>query len=256
MTRAFALLGLLACSGCQPLIAPVAESREPDAIVAIEGRITELVASVAGVERALASSSTENEALVAEITEHSKALGRVETTLAELPERLKNACPAPPPRAAAECPSDIQRIPVSADKLVLGLRERVLVDPPGAVLVARIDTSLTSNSLYVSDIVEFQRDGNNWVRFNVAVAGEEAPREVERVLRRRGRGDGDATPPLAVRLRVSLGDVTESYDFTLVDRKARDHQVRLGRSFLRDVALVDVSREFLQPRPTPQKPAT
>ena len=253
MIRARALI-LLCLAGCQPLAAPIVDTSERDAIAALDARVTALTDSVSGVEQALTVNAIENEALVAEVTEHSKALGRVETALVELPRRIKGACPPTVQAARAECPVTEQRIPVSGDKLVVGTRERVTVDPPAAQLVARIDTALLGNSLYVTDIVEFQRDGDNWVRFKLTVPGETAPRDVERALRKRSK-NADAEPsPLVVQLRVSLGDVKDSYDFTLVDRSPKDYQLRLGRSFLRDVALVDVSRRFVQPQATSQKP--
>jgi hypothetical protein len=245
--RALLLLGL---AGCQPLAPPVVDTSERDAIVALESRVNALATDVGNVDKTLAASAEANAALAAEVTEHSKALGRVETALVELPTRFKDACPPPPAPVSAECPAQEERIPVAGDKLVVGLRERVVLEPPGADLVARIDTGVLGNSLYVNEIVEFERDGDNWVRFKLAVPGEAAPHEVERALRARPKSVAADAAPRVVQLRLRLADVTDSYDFTLVEQTPKDYQVRLGRRFLRDMALVDVSKRFLQPRPT------
>lgn len=253
MIRARALV-LLSLAGCQPLAAPIVDTSERDAIAALDARVTALAESVSGVEQALTAATAESQALATEVTEHSKALGRVETALVDMPGRLKDVCPSSPAPTHTECPASEQRVPVSGDKLVVGMRERVLVDPPATQLVARIDTSLLGNSIYVTDVVEFQRDGDNWVRFRIAVPGEPELREVERPLRKKSSKTADTEDaPRVVQLRVSLGDVTDSYDFTLVQRTPKDYQLRLGRSFLRDVALVDVSRRFVQPPATAQK---
>ena len=45
---------------------------------------------------------------------------------------------------------------------------------------------------------------------------------------------------------MALGDVEDVFEFTLADRSHLDYEMLLGRNFLTDVALVDVSRKFIQ----------
>ncbi|NJN50562.1 MAG: ATP-dependent zinc protease [Gammaproteobacteria bacterium] len=189
-----------------------------------------------------------------ELNAHSIALARVETVLVGLPELIKSTCPPAAPPAQHECAKPVTtRVPVSSDKLVVGIREHVRVDPFDADLVARIDAGTAANSLYVTDIVEFQRDGNNWVRFSLTPPKAQAATEVERQIARRKSGDVESKD-ITVRLRTTLADVTETYEFVLVTRKASDYQVRLGRTFLKDMALVDVSKRFVQSRPSVESP--
>ena len=54
-----------------------------------------------------------------------------------------------------------------------------------------------------------------------------------------------------VRLRVALGDIQDTFDFTLANRAHLDQEMLLGRNFLKDVALVDVGRQFVQPARRP-----
>jgi hypothetical protein len=49
-------------------------------------------------------------------------------------------------------------------------------------------------------------------------------------------------------MQVRLGDVQDSFWFVLTDRAEASHQVVLGRSFLKDIALVDVGARYVQPR--------
>jgi len=250
MNRARVLL-VVALAGCQPLAAPVIErTGELDAISALDAKVETLSDSVTAIEHSLAIAAASEDTIASEVAEHSRALGRVEGALVTLPDMLKEVCPRTPTPAAKapECSDSTERIPVSGDKMIVGSREHVLVDPPGAHLVALVDTAFIANRLYVTDIVEFERDGKDWVRFNLTVPGESAAREVERQLQRRNRANSEVAGPLAISLRVTLGDVTDSYDFSLVERGSGDYQVRLGRSFLRDLALVDVSKRFVQPR--------
>ncbi len=49
-----------------------------------------------------------------------------------------------------------------------------------------------------------------------------------------------------VELWVKLGSIHEKAQFTLADRSQMTHPVLLGREFIRDIALVDVSRKYIQ----------
>ena len=52
-------------------------------------------------------------------------------------------------------------------------------------------------------------------------------------------------------LRLFLGNVTDTFSFTLADRSHLEHDMILGRNFLTDMAVVDVSRQFIQPSTSP-----
>ena len=52
-------------------------------------------------------------------------------------------------------------------------------------------------------------------------------------------------------MRLRIGDVHDSFEFTLADRSHLDFQLLLGRNFLTDMALVDVGKQFVQ---TPYQP--
>jgi hypothetical protein len=66
--------------------------------------------------------------------------------------------------------------------------------------------------------------------------------------------EGSRRPVISMRLR--LGDVQDTFEFTLADRSHLNYQILLGRNFLTDVALVDVGRQFVQPPYKPKRPKT
>ena len=95
--------------------------------------------------------------------------------------------------------------------------EQVYIDPPGQLTVARIDTGAESSSIHAEDIIEFERDGEDWVRFNVILDDvvSEIERRVVRYVRVYQQADPDGTRRAVVRLRVRMGNFEDSFEFTL-----------------------------------------
>lgn len=183
----------------------------------------------------------------------NQRLDTVQSSLDTLPSRIEVKCPAPRPVE----PKPVCKEPVAPKneslegKAIIGEKERIRLEPPGKLFVARIDTGATSSSLHAQSIVQFERDGANWVRFQLQ--GEEDLETVESPIVRYARVVQQADPKGSrrpvVSLRVRLGDIDEAVEFTLADRSHLETEVLLGRSFLTDLALVDVSRKFIQPAP-------
>jgi hypothetical protein len=174
-------------------------------------------------------------------------LDDLQASVASLPAEVAELCP--PPSAAAlntqcENAANVQRVVVSGDKLVVGQLERIWLEPPAVSLVAAINAGVDASVLNVTEIVEFERDGNKWVRFNLPL---EEPVTVERALKRTERVGGSGPRQPVVDLRVQLGDVRESVEFALIDAAEAERMVVLGRNFLTDVALLDVARTYVQP---------
>jgi hypothetical protein len=55
-----------------------------------------------------------------------------------------------------------------------------------------------------------------------------------------------------IELWVKLGKIHEKAQFTLADRSQMSHPVLLGREFIRDIAVVDVSKK-IHPYGNPKK---
>ncbi len=137
--------------------------------------------------------------------------------------------------------------------MVVGEMERVWLEPPGTTLIARVDTGAHSSSLHAENLVEFERDGEDWVRFDLILDDEikTLERRVVRYVRVYQQADPEGTRRPVVTMRLRIGDVHDSFEFTLADRSHLDFQLLLGRNFLTDMALVDVGKQFVQ---TPYQP--
>ncbi len=178
-------------------------------------------------------------------------IGQLSTMVSGLPDIVDAACERQPPAPVPECESEstIRTVLTDDDKILVGELERIWVDPPGMTMIARIDTGAQSSSLSAENLVEFERDGDDWVRFDVVV-GEQSTtleREVVRHVRVVQQADPEGTRRPVVSMRLLLGNVQDSFDFTLADRSHLEYQSILGRNFLTDIALVDVGRQFVQP---------
>lgn len=143
-------------------------------------------------------------------------------------------------------------------KAVVGRNEWAWFDLLGRNLKARVDTGALTSSLNAIDLQPFERDGRRWIRFRVP--DQEHPdggdvyetRLVRYVRIKQASADGMDRRPV-VKLLVRVGELVDETEFTLNNREDMLYPVLLGRSFLRDVAIVDVSRVFVQPKFRPEE---
>ncbi len=134
---------------------------------------------------------------------------------------------------------------------VLGGLEYVFLDPPGINFSARIDTGAQTSSLNALDMVEFERDGKPYIKFNIIDPETNNKIEITRrirssVLIKEQKGEAQRRP--VVKIRIRIGNLDERINFTLADRSKFKQQVLIGRNFLTDLAVVDVSKEFTIPK--------
>lgn len=166
-----------------------------------------------------------------------------------------------PPEPIVMLPEDFELescpevAPANVDgKMVLGRTEWIWIESVNQVFRARVDSGATTSSLSARDIVEFERDGENWVRFNMVPDDDtddsyevEAKRVRVAKIRQSSTDELDRRP--VVSMTVRIGDFTEDAEFTLTDRTQMTYPILLGRGFLRDVALIDVAKSYYQPKP-------
>jgi cell division protein FtsB len=250
--RELVLLAALAvAAGCTQL------QEQQDQIAALGAQIATLDESLQRTEAQLSELQVGQSTVVADVAASRAGVSQLEDSIQRLPDTMTAWCHQQE-TAQAECQANqVQRVFVSGDKMVLGELETVWIDPPGLSLNARIDTGATTNSLNAEDMVEFERDGDDWVRFHVRDTDTkdliEIEREVVRYVRVFQQADPEGTRRPVVSLRLYLGDVRDPFEFTLADRSHLNYQILLGRSFLTDIALVDVGRQFIQPRYRPNR---
>ncbi len=136
-------------------------------------------------------------------------------------------------------------------KMVVGRNEWVWVELFDRYINARIDTGTRSSTLNVKNLQPFERNGESWVRFEVAELEDqevlwEAP--LSRYLRVKNGGGEELERRPVIKVSVRLGSMIEETELTLASKTGSSYPLQLGRDFLRDIAVVDVSRRFIQPK--------
>lgn len=156
-----------------------------------------------------------------------------------------------------------QAILVENRKKVIGeveyiglVREKVGYD-------ARIDTGATTSSLGVYNIIEFERDGKKWVKFSLnkkpenntikakTQATAQAPQikvyeyPIARVSQIKSHGTKKSVRRPVIEMLMSLGDKNYNAEFSLADRSQMTYKILIGREFLRDRVIVDVSHKHM-----------
>lgn len=139
-------------------------------------------------------------------------------------------------------------------KHIIGAIENVRLVPPNVVLKARIDTGAKTTSIDAQNIVPFERDGKEWVRFNWIIGEKEytIERKIIKTILIKRHGD-DSQRRYVVKMRIILGKVSQLISVNLNDREEYKYPVLIGRNFLRDYFIVDVSKKHrLKPMTLPQ----
>lgn len=152
--------------------------------------------------------------------------------------------------AIAVAPPKVPTVTKTPDgKLIFGEKEWVYVPAIEESFRARIDTGATTSSISAVDIDVFERDGRDWVKFRIKhdeVKSGEINLPVERWVRIRQSSDDSYQRRPVVMMWIQMGDRLEHTQFTLANRTHLHFPILLGRSFFRDVAVVDVSRKYVQ----------
>jgi Uncharacterized protein conserved in archaea len=137
-------------------------------------------------------------------------------------------------------------------KLILGEAEWVYLEEANGAFQSRVDTGATTSSVSATDITIFEREGKRWVKFKMPLddgrsLDMEAPYVRTVTIRQASAKTTDDRP--VVRMTMQLGSLTEKAEFSLRDRSDMAFPLLLGREFIKDVAVVDVARQFVQPKP-------
>ncbi|KPV39222.1 hypothetical protein AN478_13210 [Thiohalorhabdus denitrificans] len=204
------------------------------------------------VQARMAATRDHLEAIDGELTRQGIRLRRVETML--------EAVHGPNPGSEDPNSPEVVELDKAAGPhlITLGRTEWVGFPTLDFALQARIDSGAETASLSATQMQEFEREGEEWIRFRLALSDEEHEfperargRELEAPIVRRVRiiqASGTTTRPV-IRLPVRVGPITQRAEFTLEDRTRLSYPVLLGRDFIRDLAVIDVSREMIHDRP-------
>lgn len=138
-------------------------------------------------------------------------------------------------------------------KIILGEVEWIYVPSVQRHIQARIDSGATTSSISAKNIMRFERDGENWVKFTLAHTEANLDYEMEAKVVRTARIRQASSEKLerrtVIKLVVKLGsELQQETEFTLADRNEMDFPVLLGREFLQDVTLIEVGKTFIHPK--------
>lgn len=134
-------------------------------------------------------------------------------------------------------------------KTVIGRVEWVWLDLARSRFKARIDTGAQRSSLKVTSFQPFERNGKKWIRFSIPAGDSEQFVESPLLGQTKVSSVASSEPDkrYTVKLMVRIGEISEEVEFILATRPMV-YTMELGQNFLRDIALVDVSRKFTQPK--------
>jgi hypothetical protein len=143
------------------------------------------------------------------------------------------------------------------DKTMLGQTEWVYISTLKMSYRGRIDTGAESSSINAIDLEEFERDGEKWLRFKLLGETGDNPQPIEAKIKRfvkiiQASKPGETTRRPVILLHVRIGDIEHLTEFTLTDRQHMEYPVLIGRTFIQDVILVDVSKEYIHPKYHPK----
>jgi hypothetical protein len=132
------------------------------------------------------------------------------------------------------------------DKQIVGWLERVKIYPGSLVLKAKLDTGAKNCSLNAQNIVEFERNGEKWVRFDlVQHSGKRVTMESKmlRVAKIKMR-EGEPQKRISISLGICLGSLLKEAEVNLTNRSNFNYPMLIGRNFIQDDFIVDPSLKY------------
>jgi len=132
------------------------------------------------------------------------------------------------------------------NKIVIGNKEKVAFpELKRRNVVARIDSGALSSSAHCDKIWTETMGGKKVLCCHFLKRSRKVVRFEHFSRRRVKSSNGAMQVRYAVRLKIKLGAVEKRTWVTLTDRSTMNHSVLLGRRFLRNDFLIDVSKSYL-----------
>jgi len=135
---------------------------------------------------------------------------------------------------------------VASEMITIGWLENVRIDDSEYRLKAKIDTGADNSSINAEDVIEFSKEGEQWVKFSLRNAWNKHYSITKPVIKttRIKMKNGNVQQRFVIELEVRLGKISKLVKVNLVDRSHFKYQLLIGRSFLGPQFLVDSSRTF------------
>ena len=139
---------------------------------------------------------------------------------------------------------------------IIGWREWVGLPEFGIdAIKVKVDTGARSSSLHISNLREFERDGEKWVRFKVHPIQRKRDATVTieaKVIEYRSvrSSSGKATIRPVIITQLTLLGITWPVELTLASRDKMGFRMLLGREAFRGRFLVDAGRSYFGGQPS------
>ncbi len=137
--------------------------------------------------------------------------------------------------------------PIAAQgKSIVGWVEKVRFYPGDLVVHAKLDTGAKTSSLNASQVTEFERRRERWVRFEVVNRdGDRATleRKVVRIAKIK-RPAEKSQERLVILLGICLGNIHKEAEVNLAERTGLTYQMLIGRNFMEGHLIVDSSLTY------------
>ena len=149
---------------------------------------------------------------------------------------------------------------MAAEPTLYGRYEYIKLPEIGETLKAKMDTGALTASLSAKNIQTFTRDGEEWVRFQLATPDSGSKvyeHKVSRISKIKNRADEDedkdevnvAKRPV-VDLEMCLGNVKRTVEVNLTDRSNFNYPLLIGAKALREFgAAVNPARRYTADQP-------
>lgn len=228
---------ILLCSGC---VQPITEATQQQLDVAMSNQLNDINMVLKSHCDAISELSK------TQYIDLDKSISGVKRDLSRLNKNLEK-----PPIVCADVPQS-----QLGNKMTIGEVEKVFIKEVGKSLEARVDTGAGYSSLSATNIEIFERNGKEWVRFDVPPINKgdkpitsEARRIRYVSIKAATNSEEEKDRRPVIRAQIRLGNFVTEGEFNLTDRSHLEYPVLLGRRFFKDIAVVDVSHRFIHPLP-------
>lgn len=146
-----------------------------------------------------------------------------------------------------------------SQKVIVGSEEWCSLPQLGIPTIkARVDSGAKTSSLHALNINVFQKDGEDWVKFDInpiqnnakTIINCEAPLVDKRIVK---SSSGFREKRLVVKTQLQLGNESWDIELTLTNRDSMGFRMLLGREAMSGRILVDPEQEYLLGQPTQEK---
>ncbi|CAM3903428.1 hypothetical protein VA7868_03235 [Vibrio aerogenes CECT 7868] len=133
-------------------------------------------------------------------------------------------------------------------RLLLGQTEWIWLPGIDLPLKANMATDQQLSSIYAAEVHYFKRNGQQWVTFHLLPKKPQAAMSLPVNYWIKEKADRSVERIPVIISWIEIGEVKEPVEFKLYHEQ-RVSPVTIGRNFLKDNAVVDQGRRYVQPKP-------